>query len=533
MGLREGELVLGRFEVIEVLPSWGELRRYAARDTVTGAVIDLQQPADEVRIRPGAAARFREATTNLPEHPAVSRPLAAGEHKGAPVAAYPQASAWHRHPTLDHDALRRLAGWLGSGAVLAGDALGSALRPEDLAIRPDGTPVIQATGVQPKDSRAVPDPFRPPGEGTPQDGALYGLGLLLFEAATGTRPFSPKTLSDLARQQQHPPRARTVRPDLPADLDGLIAALMSPDPAARRAALPQLRAAEPPHLSAELPEPEPPPSGAPVDELGIVVTREPTQRGARRDVPMAAWVVEATLDGVPESLRRRLAALAELPDEALARAAAEGVPVPVASARSEAEAEALAETMAAASVPLQVRPTQQRSPLVLGGLGAVALGLVGLLAGGGLAVLGVLPTLVTLALLAVAGLVLGAGGIAAGVGSLRSGVPAGLQRGHRIVSDGYPAEPPLVARMQEARRALLTSELSKPAQVDLLSALDALQEALPSAEREDERARVAVAVDDMIRTAAAASRRDADTAQAIEDAARRAQAARTAARELR
>ena len=93
MPLQREEKILGRFEVISPLQAWGELRRYAARDLTTGDDVVLHMPAPEVRIRPGAAARFHAATERLPEHPGLSRPLAAGEHKGAAVAAYPQAQA--------------------------------------------------------------------------------------------------------------------------------------------------------------------------------------------------------------------------------------------------------------------------------------------------------------------------------------------------------------------------------------------------------------------------------------------------------
>ncbi|MFT4977424.1 MAG: hypothetical protein ACI8S6_003329 [Myxococcota bacterium] len=529
MALRRGDLILGRFEIEGPLRSWGELRRFAARDTATGAAVAVHQPAAEVRIRPGAAERFRTATTRRPERPALSQPLAAGEHEGAPVAAYPMSSSWTEHAPLTDDALLQLAAWLAAAMTAAPDALGGALRPEDVVLLPDGVPMLQPTGVQPRHSRAVPTPHLAPGDGTPLDGALYGLGLLLFEAAAGQTPFSPETVTDLLRQQQHPPRLRDIRPDISDELDALTGALMSPEPANRRGALSRLRADASPHVGVKQAATAP---IAPVAQE-IVATRAPTQAGARRDVPLDAWVVTADLTRTPETLRRRLAALSGFSDVALARAAREGLPVPVGSARSEAEARSIAERLGAASVPLSVQPSSKQSrALLAAGLLAALLGVGLLVAGSGAAAIGLSPLLAIL-VLALGGLLIGGGGITAGVAALRSGVPRALRAGHLLLSEGHPEDSPLVARMQDARRALLTSELSEPARIDLLSAVDALQEALPAIDRDEERQRVAAAVEDIISAAGAAGLQGADAAAVAEEASLRARAARTAARELR
>jgi len=529
MTLKPGEQILGRFEVLGPLPPWGELRRFSARDTATGAQVDLHLPAPEVRIRPNAAERFRAATRSLPSSPATSAPLAAGEHKGHAIAAYPAAEGWARHGALRDDQLRALAGWLLSSVDPLASALGGTLRPEDLVLR-DGAPHIQPTGIQPRAARAVPDPFQPPGDGSPEAGARYGLGLLLYEAATGSPPFSTKTLSDLARQQAHPPRIRDARPDRPAELDQLIADLMSPDPAPRlRAALPA--PAAPPILPVEAAAATP---AAPSRDPGIVVTREPTQRGARRDVPLEAWVVTAQLAGVPETLRRRLAAAADLPDAALAQAAVEGATIPVASARTEAEAQALAERLSRASVPLAVEPSSRRSTTLLAGGGLVAgAGLLAMLAIGALMAVWGLPMIVLLLLTSISLLLMLGGGAVAGFGALSSGVPAALREGQRLLSEARPAASAMDTRMQAARRALLDSELPEAARVDLLSALDALQEALPRVDKDSERQQVEEAVADIIAAAEGANRHESGASEAAAEASRRAHAAQVTIRELR
>ncbi|MDX2089057.1 MAG: protein kinase [Kofleriaceae bacterium] len=71
--------------------------------------------------------------------------------------------------------------------------------------------------------------------GTPLD--VYALGVLGYELCTGTPPFGG-TMHVLARLQQHleVPRASSINPDVPRDLDTLIASMLAADPADRPSA---------------------------------------------------------------------------------------------------------------------------------------------------------------------------------------------------------------------------------------------------------------------------------------------------------
>ena len=66
---------------------------------------------------------------------------------------------------------------------------------------------------------------------------VYGLGLVLYEALTGARAFSGDTTDAiaLARIGAVPPSPRSVRPEVPADLDGVVRRALAPDPADRYA----------------------------------------------------------------------------------------------------------------------------------------------------------------------------------------------------------------------------------------------------------------------------------------------------------
>ena len=64
---------------------------------------------------------------------------------------------------------------------------------------------------------------------------VYGLGLVLYEALTGSRAFSGDTTDAiaLARIGAPPPSPRSSRPEVPADLDAVVRRALSPDPADR------------------------------------------------------------------------------------------------------------------------------------------------------------------------------------------------------------------------------------------------------------------------------------------------------------
>lgn len=74
---------------------------------------------------------------------------------------------------------------------------------------------------------------------------LYSLGIVLFETLTGRAPFRADTdaATALARLQKPPPRIRQINPELPQELDDLVASLMAREPDDRPARAGDLRIA--------------------------------------------------------------------------------------------------------------------------------------------------------------------------------------------------------------------------------------------------------------------------------------------------
>lgn len=73
------------------------------------------------------------------------------------------------------------------------------------------------------------------GQKTDPRSDVYSLGVLLFELATGSRPFPARSLTEAIQYhtRQAPPAPRTLRPNLPAGIEALILKALEKDPAGR------------------------------------------------------------------------------------------------------------------------------------------------------------------------------------------------------------------------------------------------------------------------------------------------------------
>jgi hypothetical protein len=512
--MKRGDLVLGRFEVGSALPGRDELVRWSATDTATGEAVELHQPAAAVWVRPGAEETFIAARDGLRSAGALQAPLAWGEHAGRPLAAYPPSTDWPEQP-LPPGQVQALAAWLAPAVVAAGPALTGRLAAADLAVGTDGIVLLRPDGVARKRSLALPDPHLPPVSGTPEQDALYGLGVLLFTAATGAPPFSARTVQDLARQQQTPRAPSSIQPDLPPSLDTLILGLLSPAPEQRTAAIATLPPPEPVALSLPAPVQTPRPAAP-------VIAAPPSRTGARRDLPRAEWQVVAQPSDLPASIRRRLAAVADIPDEAMEQAAEEGVLLPVAGGETRAAAEALRDRLAISGADLTVRPLHDSS---MGPIIALVVLMIPVFVAAavllGAAIFG-LPLLLPAAAMMITLAVGLLGSLLAGGILVRRRRSGPLRRGHLLVQASYPARAPIREQLRQTRRALLTSELSTPARVDLLTAADEIESVLSAADT-DELARLQETLADI--QAAAEQQSDDDAGQTIDTARRHAAAA--------
>lgn len=119
------------------------------------------------------------------------------------------------------------------------------LKPGNVIVRPDGTPVLVDFGIA---QVALPDTPPPQAAGTleymaPEQARgktvggradLYALGVILFEWLVGFRPLQlrerePKTWRRIL-EEEVPPHVREFRPDIPEEVDAMIASLLAKKP---------------------------------------------------------------------------------------------------------------------------------------------------------------------------------------------------------------------------------------------------------------------------------------------------------------
>lgn len=105
------------------------------------------------------------------------------------------------------------------------------------------TSLEQPTGAGPAGTPAYMSPQQLAGQPADARSDVYGLGVVLFELLTGRRPFSgPDALSVAVHASIDPtPLVSSIRPDVPALVDDVVARAMARDPKARFASAAELR----------------------------------------------------------------------------------------------------------------------------------------------------------------------------------------------------------------------------------------------------------------------------------------------------
>jgi len=143
------------------------------------------------------------------------------------------------------DALAQLADAL--SALHAAGKVHRDVKPNNVLVRPDGQVTLLdfglvasideddiSTEVHAVGTAAYMAPEQAAGEPVGPAADWYSVGVMLYEALTGRRPFSGRVLQILVDKQQHmPPRPRRVCAGIPADLDELCMSLLDFDPAQR------------------------------------------------------------------------------------------------------------------------------------------------------------------------------------------------------------------------------------------------------------------------------------------------------------
>lgn len=304
-----------------------DLRRFRVRDG--DIVAEAVAPAAHVLFRPGVRDTF--LGLSVPDLPAALPTLATDLVDGLPVRVRPTTRGTLEGARLSPAEAVAIAGWLAPTLLAANGLGGGELGEEDLVVDQSGIVRLAPSGVPRAESVARVPHHRAPESGpssAPSTAAdLYGLGVTLYHAVTGTWP---------SREGLGPPTASSF--GVAADADDLLAGLLSRDADARRLAVAGL-----PEAPVILPDTALAPAVAtptPLQQVstGVRVTAPPPPTLPNTSALMLPWAVLVPLRGVSPAGLRVIASRAAADPAAVLRAAQKGSTWCIDTAGSEAEA---------------------------------------------------------------------------------------------------------------------------------------------------------------------------------------------------
>lgn len=233
---------------------------YRAIDSVLGRTVAVKLLSERHAHEPEARARFRRealAAARLSGSKHVVTIFDVGEHRGRPLIVMEFVAGGSVHDRLREGRVPREQAltWLGQAAEAldrahAQGVIHRDVKPANLLLDGDGNVHVSDFGIASTtglDTLTLPGtilgtvgylaPEQARGEVATPASDRYGLAVVAFELLTGRRPFESETATTevLAHLTAPVPRASSVAPELPPEVDAVFRRALAKDPSERPA----------------------------------------------------------------------------------------------------------------------------------------------------------------------------------------------------------------------------------------------------------------------------------------------------------
>jgi eukaryotic-like serine/threonine-protein kinase len=297
MAVHVGELIVGRYELEELVGEGGMSSVYRAHDAVLERRVAIKVLHQHLSGDPEYVERFRREARAIARlaHPNVVTVIDRGEWEGRQFIVFEHVAGENlkavieREGPLPVDRALELACQVARALAFAHE-LGIVhrdVKPHNVLVDTGGTAKVTDFGI----ARALDSdealtatgtvlgtgqylsPEQANGERGDERSDQYSLGVLTFELLTGQVPYAGDNLMAVAmRHVRDPvPSAKELRPDVPANVDAVVARAMAKRPQDRYGSMAELGAA----LESCLAELDPAAAPEPEEDTGVMPPQQP------------------------------------------------------------------------------------------------------------------------------------------------------------------------------------------------------------------------------------------------------------------